>query len=80
MYLPISIIKSGTIITIVTIGIFALIGFSIATFKIPESTSFEITKKAGGEAIDEIILRYIKFKKKKNKIYVYTKEENKQWE
>ncbi len=52
----------------------ALIGFTIGTFKVPESSTFEITKKASGENIDEVILRYIKFKQKKNRIYLYTKE------
>ncbi len=58
-------------------GIFGLIGFVIGTFKIPESNQFEITKKAGGLGIDEVILKLIKFKQKKNRIYIYAKEENK---
>ena len=57
--------------------IFGGIGFAIATLKIPDSNTFEITRKAGGEKIDEIILKTIKFKLKKNRIYLYTKEENK---
>ena len=35
--------------------IFASIGFIIGTFKIPETNSFEFTRKAGGEKIDEAI-------------------------
>ena len=54
---------------------FGLIGFIIGTLKIPESTAFEITKKTGGENIDNVILRWIKFKKEGNKIYVYKVEE-----
>ena len=42
-----------------------VIGFSIATFKIPESPNWEITKKNGGEAIDDVIIRAIKFKMRK---------------
>lgn len=61
---------------IITIGIFGLIGFSIATFKIPDTNSFEFTKKTGGENIDEVIKRAIKFKMKKNKIYIYQREQN----
>jgi len=64
-------------LTYVGIGVailFALIGFAIGTFKIPESGTFEITRKAGGSNIDEVILRLIKFKQKKNRIYLYTKE------
>ncbi len=55
----------------VFIGIFGLIGFLIGTFKVPESNAFSITKKTGGENIDEVIKRYIEFKLQKNKIYVY---------
>lgn len=57
--------------------ILALLGFLIGTLKMPNTKNFEITKKTGGEKIDEIILRLIKFKMKKNRIYVYkTKEED----
>lgn len=52
-----------------------LIGFVIGTFKVPDSTAFEITKKTGGENIDEVIKRAIRFKMKKNRIYVYKQEE-----
>ena len=61
----------GIIITI----IFGGIGFIIGTFKIPDTKKFEFTEKTGGENIDEIIKRAIRFKQKKNRIYVYTKEE-----
>lgn len=57
-------------------GILGLIGFIIGTFKIPDTTAFEITKKTGGENIDDVIKRAIKFKMQKNKIYVYEKEKN----
>ena len=68
-----------SVVGIVIMCIFALIGFSIGTFKMPNTKSFEITKKTGGEKIDEILLRLFKFKMKKNRIYVYDKkgEENK---
>ena len=63
-------------IKIVGIGIFlilALLGFAIGTFKVPNSTAFDITRKTGGENIDDVIMRWLKFKfKNKNKIYVYT--------
>ena len=62
------------IIGIILMIILALIGFAIATFKVPNTESFKFTRLVGGENIDDIILRYIKFKKKKNKIYI-TKEE-----
>lgn len=61
----------GLIITLV----FGLIGFIIGTVKVPESTALEITKKTGGENIDDVILRWIKFKKDGNKVYIYKEEE-----
>jgi len=72
----------GVMLGITWLGIglaifFAAIGFVIATFKIPETNTFEITRKAGGEKIDEVILRAIKFKAKGKRVYLYTKEENK---
>ncbi len=57
--------------------IFGAIGFSIATFKIPDSKKFEFTRKTGGANIDEIFLRWVKFKKKKNRIYIWKEEETK---
>ncbi len=61
---------------VIAIGIFGLIGFSIATFKVPDTNRFKFTKQTGGENIDEIIKRGIKFKMQKKKIYVYNPEEN----
>ena len=66
-------------IGIIVALIFAAIGYGIATIKIPETNNFDITRKAGGEKLDEVILRLINFKRKGKRIYVYTKEENK-WE
>ncbi len=66
-----------TFIGIAFVVLFGLIGFIIGTFKIPNLSRFEITRKAGGEDIDEIIKRAIKFKMNKSKIYVYTKEDDK---
>lgn len=68
---------SLTIVGIVITALFGLIGFSIATFKIPDTKKFSFTEKTGGENIDNIIVRYIKFKQKKNRIYVNIKEEAK---
>ena len=62
---------AGLIVTLV----FALIGFSIGTFKVPNLAKFEFTKKTGGENIDDIIKRAIKFKTKGKKIYIYREEE-----
>ena len=41
----------------------------------PNSSAFEITKKTGGEDIDDVIKRAIKFQMQKNKIYIYTKDD-----
>ena len=60
-------------IGVIFIAVFALLGFIVGTFKIPEIDSFEITRKAGGLYIDEVLRQLIKFKMKKKKIYVYTK-------
>ena len=55
--------------------IFGIIGYVTFSFKIPDSNNFEMTKKAGGEYIYEIVQRYFKFKMKKNKLYLYFKED-----
>lgn len=60
----------------VAIGICGLIGFIAGAVKIPTIAGLPVTKKIGGESIDQIILRYIKFKNSR-KVYVYTKEEKK---
>ena len=65
-----------TMVGIVITLIFALIGYAIGMFKVPDTNGLEITRKTGGENIDDVIIRYIKFKKNNKKLYVYTKEEN----
>ena len=65
-----------TIVGIVITLIFALIGYAIGMFKIPDTNGLEITRKTGGENLDDVIKRYIKFKKNTKKLYVYTKEED----
>lgn len=62
-------------IGLIIVGIFAIIGFIIGTCKMPKIESFRVTKYTEGENLDDIIIRAIKFKLKKNKIYVYAKEE-----
>ena len=59
-------------IGIILMIVLALLGFAIATLKVPNTTSFEITKKTGGENIDDVLKRLIKFKMKKRKnLYIY---------
>ena len=66
-----------TMIGIGFVMILGGIGFCIGTFKMPDSKKFKLTEKTGGEAIDDVIKRWINFKRGKNKIYVYMKEETK---
>lgn len=61
----------GIIITL----IFAVIGYAIGMLKVPNANGMEIMRKTGGENIDDVIKRFIKFKMNKRKYYVYTKEE-----
>lgn len=72
-YLPIGVILKHPFIGIAVTLVFALLGFLIATLKVPNSTNFEIFRKTGGENIDEILIRAINFKKQKHKIYLYHK-------
>lgn len=71
----------GNILGLKEIGIiialiFAGIGFVIGTFKIPDSNSFELGRKAGGEEIDKAFIRWLKFKRKGNRIYTYLGDNN----
>ena len=68
---------SNSLVCLIGALIFGAIGFVISSFKIPDSNNFEITRKAGGEYIDQIIIRFIKFKIRKNKIYTFFTEEKK---
>lgn len=55
--------------------ILAILGFCIGTLKVPENSNISFLKKTGGENIDDVIMRWIKFKKSGKKIYVYKAEE-----
>lgn len=63
-------------IGIAIVALFALIGFAIGTVKMPELGKFEFAKKTGGENLDDIIMRFVKFKTKGKKIYVYREGKN----
>lgn len=69
-YLIFGLIKLN-IIGIILMILFSLIGFAIGTLKVPETNAFEITKKTGGENIDDVIKRAIKFKMNNKKVYIY---------
>ena len=63
-----------TMVGIVITVVFALIGFVIGTFKMPDIGKFKFSQKTGGENIDDVIRRAIKFKTKGGKIYIYKEE------
>ncbi len=65
-----------TMVGIIIVAVFALIGFCIGTLKMPELGKFEFTKKTGGENIDDIIMRAFKFKTSGKKVYVYREGKN----
>ena len=48
--------------------IFGILGFAIGTFKIPENANLNFCRKVGGESIDTVFIRWVKFKRKHNKI------------
>lgn len=61
-----------TMVGLILVGVFALIGFAIGTFKIPTIGILKFTKKVGGENIDDIIKRAVMFKRKrKQNIFKY---------
>lgn len=70
IYFIISSILKIQYIGLLAILIGALIGFIIGTLKIPKISILKNSKDIAGENIDEIIKRYLKFKKEKNKIYI----------
>ena len=74
-YLIIGIILHQTTVGWIVLGVFALLGFLAGAIKIPTLSGVPITKKIGGESIDEIVKRYFLFKRKKQKYsYYITKE------
>ncbi len=57
------------IVGIILVLILSVLGYSIATLKFPNGNS-KISKNVGGESLDEIIGKYIMYKKNK-KLYTY---------
>lgn len=73
-----------TITGVVILILFSLISFAVGALKIPETNAFAFFKDTGGEMIDDILWRYIKFNgiklfgmKGNKKIYIYGRRENK---
>ena len=59
-------------------AILAILGFAIATFKVPAIGALPFTKEIAGEQIDDIIIRYIKYRRGSKKIYLLKKQEKKE--
>lgn len=59
---------------LILVAFFALIGFAIGTFKMPDIAKFKFSQKTGGENLDDVIKRAIKFKTKGKKIYIYKED------
>lgn len=62
-------------IGIILLFIFILLGFVIGTIKVPNMPGVKWARVNAGENLDDVIIRAIKFKAKKNKIYVYKGED-----
>lgn len=62
-------------IGIILLFIFILLGFVIGTIKVPNMSGVKWARVNAGENLDDVIIRAIKFKAKKNKIYVYKGED-----
>ena len=52
-------------------ALLALLGYGIATIKFAASGNSKLAKNVGGDSIDDVILRYILFRKNK-KVYTYS--------
>ena len=68
-YMIFNAVGMGTV-GVIIMAVFALIGFSIATFKVPNVGNTKISKNVGGDNIDEIIKNYFLFTQNK-KVYSY---------
>lgn len=69
-YFLVGVLLGVPLVGILFIGIFSILGFAIATIKIPATGNSKLAKNVGGDSIDDIIKRYILFKRSK-KIYSY---------
>ena len=62
------------IVGLIILVLLGLLGYAFGTFKVPKITGLPFTKNIEGDSMDDVFLRYIKFKSNK-RIYSYTKEE-----
>ena len=63
------------VLGILILAIFALLGYAFGTVKMPRITGWKFTKNIEGDSLDDVFIRYLKFRSNK-KIYTYTKEED----
>lgn len=63
------------LVGVIIMAAFALIGWCIGALKIPNVAGLPFTKNVGGESLDEILKRYIKFKMSR-KLYTYVNEKD----
>jgi len=68
---PICYIIKARLIGMISVLLLGLIGFAIGTFKMPNSQNFEILRKTGGEDVDEILIRLLKYKQRGKNVYLY---------
>lgn len=59
---------------IIILILLLLLGYAVGTVKIPRINGLKFTKNIEGDSVDDIFLRYVKFRSNR-KIYSYTKEE-----
>lgn len=67
----------------IVLVIISALSFGVGALKIPETGAFPFFKDTGGETIDDVIWRYIKFRgikmvglKSNKRIYIYGRREN----
>lgn len=69
-YLCSALFNIGLVPGLIMTAVFAAIGYAIGALKIPDLPTMGKFRKAGGENLSDIIIRYFAFKRKK-KIYLY---------
>lgn len=62
------------VVGVIIFALLALIGYGFGTIKMPKITGWKFTKNIEGDSLDDVFLRYIKFRSNR-KIYTYTKED-----
>lgn len=58
---------------IIILAACAVIGYGVVTLRVPENNGSKLSKNVGGDTLDEIVKKYMLFKKNR-KIYSYSVE------